>query len=157
LGGTLTLALDGSFVPASSDVFTVFDSLSFTGAFSNVSNGQRLFTAGNEGSFVVTYNAGAGDVILSNFALNIGDYSGNGFADSADYVTWREGPSPTLAAYALWREHFGQSAGSGAGLSGVQLSAAPEPSAMLLLFCGLASAICARLRYSNTSEKYHHR
>jgi hypothetical protein len=144
LGGTLTLALDGSFTPSLNDTYTVFDAFSFSSVFANVANGQRLNTLGGEGSFVVTYNAGIGDVILSSFAIN-GDYNLNGIVDAADYVRWRNDPASFGGAggYATWRSNFGRTnlpgAGSGAGSPSSQ-TAVPEPGTSLLVLLGMLAA-----------------
>jgi len=144
LGGTLALALDGSFTPSLNDVFTVFDAFSFTGAFANVANGQRLSTLGGQGSFVVTYNAVLGEVILSSFAIN-GDYNVNGIVDAGDYVLWRKSPASYGGAggYTTWRSNFGRTnlpgAGSGAGSVSSQ-TAVPEPGAAVLALLGLVGS-----------------
>lgn len=67
-----------------------------------------------------------------------GDYNGNGTVDAADYVLWRNGgplqnevdtPGTVNAAdYTAWRARFGNTAGSGALLSG----AIPEPVSLSL-------------------------
>jgi hypothetical protein len=145
LDGTLLLSLINNFTPNSSDTFTILNSGSVSGAFANVANGQRLFTTGNEGSFLVTYNSSPGSVVLSSFKLNIGDYNGNDRADAADYVTWRKSPG-TQPAYVLWREHFGQTVANGAGLASLQLNAVPEPGALLSVVCALCMLTCSRLR-----------
>jgi hypothetical protein len=146
LGGTLTLAIDGSFTPSFNDVFTVFDAFSFTGAFANIANGQRLATTGGEGSFVVTYNAGIGDVILSSFAIN-GDYNANGVVDAGDYVLWRKSPASYGGAggYNTWRSNFGRTniPGSGSGAGGLSSqTAVPEPSCFILLVAGVMLLAC---------------
>jgi hypothetical protein len=75
-----------------------------------------------------------------------GDYNQNGTVDAGDYAVWRNmldqtgvglaadgnGDNQiTTADYDVWRSKFGQTVGSGAGLSSD--SAVPEPSALLLL------------------------
>jgi T5SS/PEP-CTERM-associated repeat protein len=63
--GALRLALANGFVPASSDAFTLMTFASSTGAFSNATNGGRLFLADNSGSFQVTFTSTT--LQLSNF------------------------------------------------------------------------------------------
>ena len=68
-----------------------------------------------------------------------GDYNNNGVVDAADYVLWRNGgplqndatPGVQPGDYDVWRAHFGQTAGSGAG--GSANAAVPEPATVLLL------------------------
>jgi hypothetical protein len=78
--------------------------------------------------------------------LLVGDYNGNGTVDAADYVMWRKGgplqndPSPGVqpADYDVWRAHFGQTAGSGAGFAA---GGVPEPTTLpqLILVVAFAS------------------
>ena len=81
-----------------------------------------------------------------------GDYNGNNTIDAADYTAWRNAlsagsttlandPTPGVvdeSDFLYWRDHFGESLGSGAGSA----ATAPEPSA-LLLFCLGALGIAA--------------
>jgi len=77
-----------------------------------------------------------------------GNYNGNNEIDAADYATWRDamtaGATDLLndstpgtvdeSDFLYWRDHFGESLGSGAGSAS---AAVPEPSsALLLLICG---------------------
>ncbi len=65
-----------------------------------------------------------------------GDFNIDGKVDMADYVSWRNGQSPTpnsATDYDTWRTHFGQSnlgAGSGSSLTN---TAVPEPASLLYL------------------------
>jgi hypothetical protein len=148
LGGTLSVLLGGGFTPAPSDVFTIVDASSLSGTFANVANGQRLDTLGADGSFLVTYNGGAGTVILSDFAaVDLpGDYNFDGKVDSADYVVWRKnGLGP--AAHNTWQTNFGTSAMSGSDAAATNSAATsiepmfpavPEPASMLMIL----SAAC---------------
>jgi hypothetical protein len=62
-----------------------------------------------------------------------GDFNGDGKVDAADYVVWRKGLGTiyTQADYDVWRNHFGQTAGSGAGA--IPNAAVPEPTTLVLL------------------------
>jgi hypothetical protein len=65
-----------------------------------------------------------------------GDYNRNGIVDAADYVAWRKGLGTTYnqADYDVWRTHFGQTVGSGAGAGTALADAAvPEPATTTLL------------------------
>jgi hypothetical protein len=135
LSGTLGVLLGGGFMPAASDVFTVVDAGSLSGTFSNVANGQRLDALGADGSFLVTYNAGAGTVVLSNFlAVELpGDFNFDGKVDGADYVVWRKN-AMAPEAFNTWRANFGATAGSASSIN----ATVPEPATALLLVLGVA-------------------
>jgi len=70
-----------------------------------------------------------------------GDYNDDGTVDAADYVVWRKDPNRTPAQYELWRSHFGQTAGSGAGATANV--AVPEPATLVPLILA-ASGRCLR-------------
>jgi hypothetical protein len=63
----------------------------------------------------------------------IGDFNHNNTVDAPDYVAWRKSLGTTYIAsdYNVWRSHFGQNAGSGAGSSVTAL--VPEPATWMLL------------------------
>ncbi len=81
-----------------------------------------------------------------------GDFNGDLVVDAADYVVWRKTIN-TPAAYDLWKQNFGAVAESAGPSTLVQgfvryvtsgsggVSAAPEPSAVLLVGIGLASLV----------------
>jgi len=85
----------------------------------------------------------------------MGDYNGNGKIDAADYTVWRDAmPGGALSNdddgmadegdFTYWRAHFGETSGSGAGAAAG--AAVPEPSSLLLLFCGGLMACMLRLQ-----------
>jgi len=76
-----------------------------------------------------------------------GDYNGNGIVDAADYVVWREGLGTTFTQndYDVWRAHFGQTGGSGAGASSP--AAVPESATWVMLMIAMAGW-CLRRRPS---------
>jgi hypothetical protein len=89
-----------------------------------------------------------------------GDYNNNGRVDAADYTLWRDrlNTSATLpndetlgtvseSDYAVWKAHFGESDGSGAGNGATQTFAVPELSTLLLgvLAFGLISGARGRV------------
>ncbi|HEX2474825.1 MAG TPA: PEP-CTERM sorting domain-containing protein, partial [Lacipirellulaceae bacterium] len=78
----------------------------------------------------------------------------DGNVDATDYVVWRKGLGTvyTQSHYAIWRSHFGQTAGSGAVLPSAEpLSAAvPEPTALVLLLIAACTRVnrCRSLEFS---------
>lgn len=69
----------------------------------------------------------------------VGDYSGDGVVDAADYVAWRKTDINGPQGYADWRGNFGVTAGAGA------FAGTPEPTTLWLAAAGLA-AFAARCR-----------
>ncbi|MFO0792336.1 MAG: hypothetical protein U0805_22990 [Pirellulales bacterium] len=112
-------------------------------------NGQSGLTGATFGTYFTT----TGDKFHENYTLTSllaapglpADYNNDGKVDAADYVLWRNGgplqnevdaPGTVNAAdYTAWRARFGNSAGSGAGLS---TGAVPEASSAVLLLLGVA-------------------
>jgi hypothetical protein len=72
-----------------------------------------------------------------------GDFNFDNRVDAADYIVWRKGLGTTYfqADYNTWRAHYGEVAGSGAGLGG---GAVPEPGTAILLCCGLLAFVARR-------------
>jgi len=147
LEGMLSVALLSSFTPAPNDTFTILTSANLAGSFANAANGSRLNTSGGDGSFLVNYNAETNNVTLSDFMSSLslmGDYNRDNVIDAADYTVWRDAltaggtslpndPTPGTvdeSDFLYWREHFGESLGSGAG--GGSPAAVPEPTALVL-------------------------
>ena len=82
-----------------------------------------------------------------------GDYNEDGAVDAADYIVWRKGLGTTYTQpdYDVWRAHFGQSAGSGAGTAiDSPYAVVPEPNALLLSLLGVAGLLMVR-RYARNS------
>jgi hypothetical protein len=147
LAGELELALINGFLPAAANSFVIVNATNLVGAFANVAHGQRLETAGGEGSFVVSYNPATDNVILSSFLANLaGDYNGNGIVDAADYVIWRKNDGTPLG-YNTWRTNFGRTLGSGSGA--LSQTAVPEPAATSLLLLAILSVLATGLRSSS--------
>ncbi|MEX2170546.1 MAG: hypothetical protein WD851_14620 [Pirellulales bacterium] len=81
-----------------------------------------------------------------------GDYNGDGAVNAADYTLWRDGGAllnevadpgtVSPADYTEWRARFGNTSGSGGGVSAV-----PEPSGVLLALAAACGLGAARLRW----------
>jgi hypothetical protein len=154
LAGMLNVSLIGGFTPSAGQSFTIVDASSLSGTFANVGNGQRIDTLGAEGSFLVSYNGGAGTVILSDFVpVDLpGDFNFDDEVDAADYVVYRKF-GLAREAYNTWKSNFGSSAMSvsgsaaarSAGNSIAPLSpAVPEPASMLMILLAASWVWLAR-------------
>jgi hypothetical protein len=100
-----------------------------------------------------------GEVVLFADGIDLsagllGDYNRDGSVDAADYVVWRH-VDGTVAGYDLWREHFGNSAGIGAGIGASVTSTIPEPSTALLTILAAAGLIRWRRRHYETRSGGH--
>lgn len=162
LGGDLAISLldaDGElFTPYESDEFDVVLASGLSGFFDNVATGERLDTAGGEGSFLVTYNSTQNSVLLSNFVAAglAGDFDNDGKVDEMDYTLWRDefsatGLTPYSGAdatgdglvdvddYLVWKANFGATQSATVTAANV-----PEPASLLLLFGMLLSTVSCR-------------
>jgi autotransporter-associated beta strand protein len=132
LAGTLTVSLIGGFTPALGQSFALFEGAigSVTGAFSSI-----VAPVFNGHTFGITYGASSAmvEVVLA------GDFNRDGSVNAADYVAWRKGFGTiyTQNDFNIWRAHFGQTVGGGAGDQSSKTTA-PEPASVLLLSIGLA-------------------
>jgi hypothetical protein len=74
-----------------------------------------------------------------------GDFNHDGAVDGADFLVWQRGlgGSHSAATLAVWRAHFGETAGSGAEFN----AAAPEPTSAWLLLLGAGA--CPSRRKNN--------
>jgi hypothetical protein len=141
LDGTLQIQLINGFDPNVGDSFDILNWGSLSGTFDTLNlpalsdlqwDTSRLYTAG----------------ILS--VTLPGDFNGNGIVDAVDYVVWRKGLGTTYTQndYNVWRAHFGQTAGAGAGsgvTTGLPDSAVPEPAGfMLTLVAGIMVVAASR-------------
>jgi hypothetical protein len=135
LGGALNVVLYNGFTPAAGNSFDILDWGSLSGTFSSIA----LPTLGGGLAWNTSqlYTSGVLSVASAGF---VGDYNGNGVVDAADYIVWRKGLGTTYTQndYNVWRAHFGQTAGSGAGVSAND--AVPEPTTLVLLILAAAGA-----------------
>jgi hypothetical protein len=121
-GSTIDISLD-NFTPDPQQQFTI---LSAAGGLGGLASNQLTLSGDNAGFSV---NVSGSDVILEFGSGGlVGDYSGNGIVDAADYVVWRDGDSPDSGpqGYLDWKVNFGNTAGSGA------TAAVPEPASLVL-------------------------
>jgi hypothetical protein len=86
------------------------------------------------------------DATINAVAPLAGDFNNNGVVDAADYVVWRNGLGTIFVQndYNVWREHFGQNAGSSATLASALPSTVPEPASMILIVVGCVCAAFTR-------------
>ncbi len=135
LGGKLSISLINGFNPLSGNSFKLIAGGAFSGAFNSIE--LPALSGGLSWNTSALYTAGLLSVGLP------GDYNGNGTVDAADYVVWRKGLGTNYSQtdYDVWRSHFGQSAGSGSGVS-ANVSV-PEPATLVMLLTGVL-ALCSR-------------
>jgi T5SS/PEP-CTERM-associated repeat protein len=146
LDGTLDISLIDDFTLSLGDSFEIIDITGTrSGTFAGLVEGA---TVGNFGGtdLAITYAGGDGNDV-SLFVPDLpGDFNLDGTVDAADYVVWRK-TDGTPAGYDVWRAHFGQTAGGGAGTAvDSSHAAAPEPTCTLLLILGAAFGIFGRRR-----------
>jgi autotransporter-associated beta strand protein len=129
LGGTLAVSLTSGFTPAVGNTFEIMTASGFGGSKFATTNLPAL-----SGGLSWNVNYGTTNVVLS---VSIpGDFNNDSAVNAADYATWRKGLGTTYTQgdYDLWRAHFGQPGGPGAGLSSG--GAVPEPASLLLSVLG---------------------
>jgi autotransporter-associated beta strand protein len=152
IADTATLTLTGGGTPAAADKGYV--QLDTNETVAGLVLGGVAKAAGTYGSSTSSatfkddeYFAGTG--VLTVLPAGVpGDYNGNGVVDAADYVLWRNGgplqnevaSTGTVdgADYDAWRARFGNTSGSGSGLS--QGANVPETVSVVLL--GIAAVCC---------------
>ena len=142
LGGTLSVQLANSFVPALNQTFQLLTSAGgVSGAFTNMS--LPALSAGKAWQLLYGPHSVSLAVVAPSAVFLNGDYNRDGAVDAADYTVWRDtlGSTTKLAAdgnndgsidagdFDIWKANFGTAAGGGPGAS----AAAPEPAAALLL------------------------
>jgi hypothetical protein len=149
IGGILSVALIGGFMPAIGSSFNLLDWGTLEGTFSAI-NLPALATGQWDTSQL--YTTGVLSVIASPLG---GDYNDDGAVDAADYVLWRKGgplknevDNPGTvdeADYAAWQARFGTSAGGGGQQA--RRGNVPEPaSAALMLLAAIATSQSVRRR-----------
>jgi hypothetical protein len=85
-----------------------------------------------------------------------GDFNDDHVVNAADYTVWRNGlgSNYTEADYGVWKDHFGETDGTGAGSAGTISSlSVPEPAALASLMIGLAAAAAGRRRRKRGSYR----
>jgi hypothetical protein len=120
--------------------------------FSTGHTGFVFSTIGTTSMFGDTAAAAITTIVRSNFAGTLpGDYNNDGIVDGADFVVWAKGIAAAdgngdtfvdIEDYNLWKEHFGESTGPGAG--GGAGAAVPEPACALLVVFGAVSWLTRR-------------
>ncbi len=144
--GDLQLSLIDDFIPQATDMFTILTANNLAGLFDNVNSGERLTTDDGIGSFVVDFDYGNDQIVLSDFELTFSaDFDTDGDVDSDDLVQWEsdygadgsdadEDGDSDGKDFLIWQRQF--SSGDG-GLGLTSLEVVPEPSAASLLFLSI--------------------
>ena len=147
LAGTLSVSLIDGFTPGGGDTFKVLT------AAGELTDAGLTLGGSAAGSFTMSIDTTNDWIMLMTAGAGLlGDYSGNGIVDAADYTIFRDnlgGDSAVLggngsgaatvvqADYDLWKQNFGS---SGTGSS----AAVPEPSSVVLLLGGWLSVLATR-------------
>jgi hypothetical protein len=161
LGGTLNVSLINGFSPTLGNSFDILDWGALTGTFATLQ--LPALAGGLQWNTSQLYTIG----VLSIASVGVsGDYNNNGVVDAADYVVWRknQGTTNTLpndpnggtigtAQYSNWRNHFGQTFGSGSGASANV--AVPEPATLVLLILAPAGWYFHRRRTAEVVSTTH--
>ncbi len=129
LDGLINVSLTNDFVPIPGQKFTVLTA-------ENVTYDGLTLSGSAASSFYLLVEPTR--IILQAAGLP-GDYNFDGEVNVADYVVWRKGPGYLPLHYDLWRAHYGDPGGSGSHITNSS-PAVPEPTAMLLFFCGMFAA-----------------
>jgi len=132
--GSNTTGATGSITQTATPLPTSLNDYSTTIVVSSTTNTLDIHAAST---------ANFGGTRLNAFELSLlGDYSGDGKVNAADYVIWRK-TDGTPAGYNAWRSNFG--AGVGVGSGSLLESAVPEPGTwMLAVACTVACGGCRR-------------
>jgi hypothetical protein len=132
--------------------------------FSRIWFGDVNFPIPNNGAHVlidyIRWHQGA------NAPQLIGDYDGDNRVDANDFNVWRSqfgssGPAADgnkdgivdAADYIIWRKHLGQMSPTGSG-AGVDSSAVPEPSSVMLAVAAFATATAMQLMRPRRIKKF---
>jgi hypothetical protein len=167
--GDFTNDSNGNFGPPFGSALpsTSLQALQFTGISSAASTSNSLQYAVTAGAATFVNNAGTSFTLVTPSMGLDGDYNENDEIDAADYTVWRDAltagatvlandPTPGVvdeSDFIYWRDHFGDTLGSGAG-SGA--AAVPEPTiaclAGILAVAALFSGIFRGIRLQSSSS-----
>lgn len=154
LDGTLQLLFINGFMPTAGNSFNLLDWGSLSGTFSSLS--LPALAGGLTWNTSQLYTTGVVSVVSAGLP---GDYNSNGVVDAGDYVLYRKylgtthvlpndptGGTIGAVQYTTWRNHFGQSAGSG-GSGGLSGTALPEPASLsAAILAAILISGCVRWR-----------
>jgi T5SS/PEP-CTERM-associated repeat protein len=128
LDGTLDVSLVDGFTPVINNAFEIIHAdFGIFGGFDTLS----LPPLPDGRAWAIIYT-GLGVFLQVQSAVIPGDFNNDGVVDTADYVVWRK-TDGAPAGYNLWRTHFGQSTGNGAGGSLSAPARVPEPPMLSLV------------------------
>jgi hypothetical protein len=126
-GATNAISLDGG--GSTTMVMDLYNDGQSAQVLNSPSDGSERSVGSNLAVFAQPYDS------------HYGDFSGNGFMDTADYVIWHKSIGGQFA-YDSWRSRFGSASGSGAVFS--EGAAVPENSLPVWVLVALYAAIGRR-------------
>jgi hypothetical protein len=115
----------------STGAYTLFDG----DANTTYSVGASI-TLNGLGAMTGSLSVSGNDLVLNLSAGLSGDFDGDGDVDGRDFLVWQRGGSPNALSagdLAAWQTNYG------APPLTANLASVPEPSALLLLVCGMAA------------------
>jgi hypothetical protein len=141
LGGTLAVSLINDFNPMAGNSFDILDWGSLAGTFGSIQ--LPTLAGGLQWNASQLYTTGVLSIDVTGLP---GDFNHNGVVDAPDYVVWRKGLGTiyTQNDYNVWRAHFGQTAGSGSGVS--VNTTIPEPASCSMLIIAVGGVCLLRRR-----------
>ena len=115
-------------------IIDTIDALFFDGASQAVGTWGRIGSgADNESAFLT----GDGLLMVSTLEALAGDFDNDGFVDGTDFLLWQR--NPAVGSLQDWQDNYGTGTNAQANTSAV-----PEPSAALLIVCGLTGLLAIR-------------